>query len=87
MNEHGTPSDEITTDRVTPRRSSAPTLTGTVRAVCGCTGLVHATSGGRYPTVSVRIAVPCTTGHPDKVAAGVLERFTPAAVHPTTVGV
>jgi hypothetical protein len=56
-----------------------------VAASCGCQGVVHATSGlaGPHPSVAVLVTAPCPTGHPDRLADGVIEHFVPAG--PNTV--
>lgn len=56
-------------------------IPGIVRASCGCTGHIRAASAGAYgkqDVVSVYILDPCTTGHPERVRAGVTERFSSA---------
>ncbi len=49
-----------------PARATAP---------CGCLGQVLAHHRGLHPYTTLLIQDPCTTGHPHRVAAGVLERF------------
>jgi hypothetical protein len=64
-------------------RAPAPELrTGTVAARCGCEGTVLSDNRGPFPFVSALITVPCRTGHPGRVAAGVIERFNPDDVSP-----
>lgn len=64
--------------------ATIPTLSGTVKADCGCIGTVrHQTRLAVY----VHVTVPCEQGHPERVAAGVLWPFPPSDVHePTAAG-
>lgn len=51
-----------------------------VRATCGCHGVVLGCRPGPWPVVDVLVNLPCPAGHPDRVTAGVKERFTPDTV-------
>lgn len=67
------------------KATTAPSITGTVQATCGCAGTVIDAGtrlSGPNAIVSVKVRVPCETGHPERIASGVIERFTPDQVTP-----
>ncbi len=65
-------------------RNTTP-ITGICEAECGCLGDVFEPGTrltGTNRIVTLKVTVPCTGGHPYRVMAGVLERFTPDQVKP-----
>jgi hypothetical protein len=71
------------TGRLTPtQRRRVPDEPCTVQALCKCVGMLlpnHGRLHGDYPYVAVKITVGCS-GHPERVAAGVIQRFPPLAI-------
>lgn len=76
--------------------TALPAAHDLVAAQCGCTGPVVYASRSHGGHVHLRVTVPCLTGHPERVSAGVIihlpaDQTRPAnisqpALFPTTTG-